>query len=82
MDLLFSSFDPTPIGAASIAQAHHATLADGTAVVVKVQYPEVASFEPGSRVEEAARGGAGLSGGSEQLEGVRRQRKSKGVHEA
>mmetsp|Transcript_12541 Transcript_12541/g.25522 ORF Transcript_12541/g.25522 Transcript_12541/m.25522 type:complete len:413 (-) Transcript_12541:1293-2531(-) len=43
MDLLFSSFDPTPIGAASIAQAHHATLADGTAVVVKVQYPEVAS---------------------------------------
>ncbi|MDE0886354.1 MAG: AarF/UbiB family protein [Myxococcota bacterium] len=35
----FPEFDPTPLGAASIAQVHRATLPDGTPVVVKVQYP-------------------------------------------
>ena len=38
---LFTSFDAQPIGAASIAQAHRATLLDGKEVIVKVQYPEV-----------------------------------------
>jgi aarF domain-containing kinase len=64
MEDMFESFDETPIGAASIGQAHRATLrpstttvssndgvdrygdaADvGNEVVVKVQYPEVASL--------------------------------------
>jgi len=37
----FASFNPQPIGAASIAQVHHATLIDGTQVVVKVQRPGI-----------------------------------------
>lgn len=37
----FSSFDPVPIGSASIGQVHRATLRDGTDVVVKVCYPKV-----------------------------------------
>ncbi len=36
---LFATFDPVPIGAASIAQVHGATLLDGTDVVVKVRRP-------------------------------------------
>ena len=38
VDELFASFDPEPIGVASIAQVHAATLPDGTAVAVKVQH--------------------------------------------
>ena len=44
MQELFLSFDPIPLGAASIAQAHRATLHDGREIVVKIQYPEVASL--------------------------------------
>ena len=36
---LFASFDDKPLGAASIAQVHAATLKDGREVVVKVQRP-------------------------------------------
>lgn len=36
---LLESFDPNPLGAASIAQAHRARLQDGSNVVIKVQYP-------------------------------------------
>lgn len=37
----FASFDSTPLAAASIGQAHAATLPDGTEVVVKVRRPGV-----------------------------------------
>jgi len=40
-DATFQSFDPEPIGAASIGQVHRAVLKDGTRVVVKVCYPDV-----------------------------------------
>src|SRR5690349_21569504 len=39
---LFATWDPQPLAAASLGQVHAATLDDGTAVVVKVQYPGVA----------------------------------------
>jgi predicted unusual protein kinase regulating ubiquinone biosynthesis (AarF/ABC1/UbiB family) len=39
---LFATRDPEPLAAASLGQVHAATLDDGTAVVVKVQYPGVA----------------------------------------
>ena len=41
IDKVFKSFDETPFAAASIGQVHRATLPNGDAVVVKVQYPGV-----------------------------------------
>ena len=38
LEELFGEFDPEPIGAASLAQAHSARLPDGTPVIVKVLY--------------------------------------------
>jgi len=42
LERTFSSFDRTPLAAASIAQVHAAVLRSGEAVVVKVQRPDVA----------------------------------------
>lgn len=39
LDTIFSSFDDEPLGSASIAQVHAATLLDGRRVAVKVQRP-------------------------------------------
>ncbi len=44
---LFASFDDQPMAAASIAQVHCATLADGTPVIVKVQRPGIAQTVEG-----------------------------------
>ncbi|HLZ07800.1 MAG TPA: AarF/UbiB family protein, partial [Chloroflexota bacterium] len=41
LEAKFASFDLTPLAAASIGQAHAATLLDGTEVVVKVRRPDV-----------------------------------------
>ena len=38
---IYKEFDPAPFAAASTAQVHHAMLADGTQVVVKVQRPGI-----------------------------------------
>ena len=39
LETVFTSVDPEPLAAASVAQVHRAVLLDGTAVVVKVQRP-------------------------------------------
>ncbi|KLJ02035.1 AarF/UbiB family protein [Luteimonas sp. FCS-9] len=39
---VFDSFDETPLGSASLAQVHRATLRDGRSVAVKVQRPGIA----------------------------------------
>ena len=42
MEELFSNISPNPLGAASLAQVHHATLcSDGSDVAVKIQHPDV-----------------------------------------
>ncbi len=41
VDEVFASFDDKPLGSASIAQVHAATLDDGTEVVLKVQHPGI-----------------------------------------
>ena len=40
---LYSSFDDSPMAAASMAQVHCATLPDGTSVIVKIQRPGIAA---------------------------------------
>lgn len=41
IDETFASFEKKPFASASIGQTHHATLKDGTEVVVKIQHPAV-----------------------------------------
>lgn len=47
IDELFTTFEPTPIGAASLAQVHIGTLKEtGEKVAVKVQHPALAEWAP------------------------------------
>jgi len=41
IDKIFLAFDDVPLAAASVAQVHHATLLDGSEVIIKVQRPDV-----------------------------------------
>lgn len=41
LTIAFATFDPEPLGTASLAQVHAATLKDGREVAVKVQRPDV-----------------------------------------
>ena len=41
VEVLFAAWDDTPLAAASMAQVHAATLADGPAAIVKVQRPGI-----------------------------------------
>lgn len=42
LEEIFSEFNPNPVGAATIGQAHEARLrGSNQAVIVKIQYPEV-----------------------------------------
>nr|CAG4640769.1 EOG090X047B [Eulimnadia texana] len=41
---VFTSIDPVPLGTASLAQVHKATLMDGNTVAVKVQHPLVKTY--------------------------------------
>ncbi|MCL6445178.1 MAG: ABC transporter, partial [Alicyclobacillus sp.] len=41
LEAVFSSFDPVPIGSASIGQVHRAQLKSGAQVAVKVQRPDI-----------------------------------------
>jgi ubiquinone biosynthesis protein len=42
LEALFAQFEPVPVAAASVAQVHRATLAQGGVVAVKVRRPDIA----------------------------------------
>jgi ubiquinone biosynthesis protein len=82
LESAFAAFEPEPLGAASIAQAHRAQLPNGDPVVVKVQYPWLAaSLETDLRIARWLVGWGSArraSGGADALfrefgEGVREE---------
>ncbi|KAI9017405.1 ABC1 family-domain-containing protein, partial [Gaertneriomyces semiglobifer] len=46
LDDLFSEFDPEPLGVASLAQVHRATMKNGQEVAVKIQHPYLDEYTP------------------------------------
>lgn len=47
LESMFATFDPVPLGTASLAQVHKATLKDnGEEVAVKIQHPSLKEFVP------------------------------------
>jgi ubiquinone biosynthesis protein len=46
LDAVFASVERDALAAASLAQVHRATLRDGSAVVLKIQYPEIRRIIP------------------------------------
>jgi predicted unusual protein kinase regulating ubiquinone biosynthesis (AarF/ABC1/UbiB family) len=44
LEEVFTTIDPQPLAAASLAQVHRARLHDGRTVAVKVQYPDIAEL--------------------------------------
>ncbi|MCD9007944.1 AarF/ABC1/UbiB kinase family protein [Luteimonas sp. XNQY3] len=74
---IFDSFDETPIGAASLAQVHRATLRDGRKVAVKVQRPGITE-----QIRDDLDTLARLAGGVDRITEVgRRVRFADWVHE-
>mgnify|MGYP000844113505 CR=1 FL=1 len=74
---VFETFDETPLGSASLAQVHRATLRDGRKVAVKVQRPGI-----GEQIRDDLDTLARLAGGVDRVTEVgRRVRFADWVHE-
>ena len=71
VEALFASFEPEPLGAASVAQVHRARLPNGEDVAVKVQFPWL---EHSLRADLALAGGLLARLGRQRLSPIDRRR--------
>ena len=76
IEQLFATWDDEPFAAASLGQVHGATLADGTEVAVKVQYPGIATsladdLSSSTLLRELVGPGLGVGAAKDALEAVR-----------